>query len=854
MKQIAFFTIAALLCCITFYCYSQDKGPYLLSAGKMLNGKSWQTYADTLHPLDKVCIAGAKGKFVVVSDGTGNAYFRAPVQANIFFTIGGALGKHSIAVLDAKRRQVASLTFIVDAKTNIDDGGYYRDMFDLFYNGMWTVPNKTGSVIWNGKLYHFFVPWVLDDDQTMKGLKYFSSIGAEFVDMCREAQREDGMIWSFVQDMPNVDYFLTRDKYTGYSRRIGDRVFVRQPVLNHDEYLFVNALYQCWKATGDKEWMKNNLAAAAKALDYSVTDPARWSNRFGLLKRVYSIDSWDFAVEDEYLPDLGLTNSMIIDPVKSKFGVFFGDNTGYITACGELAEMFDKTNQQGPAAKYRDRGNEIRKRLDKLAWNRHFYTHFIEEDSTVKRHLGVDERSQIAQSNAYSLNRDIDPANKKAIIETYLNLKTKLPVGSPGEWYAIYPPFQKGFGAHNSIWQYMNGGVGGHVAGELARGAFENGYESYAVDILDRLFELGKKYDHKIYFSYSGSISPPPPAPAYRPLNLIPYANMDFERVGSKQANRWMMGTRQGDDFHDLPVGDQTFNNIRFNIIEPAKNERKAVVAVSHLTGLPAAVEIPVNDTAASIYLLHTASKPSSENIVGNVTFVYTDSTKRINYVVAGKQLTYWWFSELKTDYSGIAWYGKNKVSEGIGLSWCAIDNPEPSKTIAKIILEAPADNGIYTVFGITLSNRPHYVPVNPVSFGGPDNWAAATAMAAMVEGLAGVKDAMGTEAFSSPVIAPRWDNTTAKNVNVLIRYAASKGYVAYQYEYQPAIRKIKILVAGNGRSLHFHIILPDSSKGAKYITANNKNVSFTNNDIGKSVYSDFEVSGNNPVIVLISY
>ncbi len=191
--------------------------------------------------------------------------------------------------------------------------------------------------------------------------------------------------------------------------------------------------------------------------------------------------------------------------------------------------------------------------------------------------------------------------------------------------------------------------------------------------------------------------------------------------------------------------------------------------------------------------------------------------------MVSGKQLTYWWFSELKTDHSGIAWYGKNKVSEGIGLSCCAIDNPDPSKTIAKIILEAPADNGIYTVFGITLADRPHYVPVNPVSFGGPDNWAGATAMAAMVEGLAGVKDAPGTEAFSAPVIAPRWDNTTANNVNVTIRYAASKGYVSYRYTYESATGRIKILATGSGHSLHFHIKLPDASAGAKYVTANNK-------------------------------
>jgi hypothetical protein len=39
-------------------------------------------------------------------------------------------------------------------------------------------------------------------------------------------------------------------------------------------------------------------------------------------------------------------------------------------------------------------------------------------------------------------------------------------------------------------------------------------------------------------------------------------------------------------------------------------------------------------------------------------------------------------------------------------------------------------------VLAITLSDQKHYVAANPVSFGGPDDWAAATNMDAMVEDL----------------------------------------------------------------------------------------------------------------------
>jgi len=809
---------------------------------------------DSAFPLDKLIIIGSPGTKVSVTDGNDKKYFESTLNPNAIFLVGGGLGKHTVHMVDEKSKSTSMVIFYVSAKTVVDDKGYYREMFDLFSNGMWESPGKQiGSVTWNGKLYHYFVPWGLDHCHTMKGLKYFNSKGSEFVDLCRDAQREDGMIWSFIQYQPNADYWLTRDKYTGYSKQIGDKVFVRQPTENHPEYIFVNTIYQCWKASGDQEWMKKNLSAASKALDYTIHDAARWSKRFGLLKRVYTIDSWDFQVEDEFLPDLGITNSMILDPVKSKFGVFFGDNTGYITACFELAEMYQRSGMNADANKYRLRGIELKNRLDKLAWNGHFYTHFIEEDSTLKRQLGVDEKSQLAQSNAYSINRDIDTSQKKAIIKTYLNLQKQLPVGSPGEWYAIYPPFQRGFTVHNAVWQYMNGGVGGHVAGELARGAFENGYEKYGADILNRLFELGKKYDNKIYFSYTGSLSTPLP-PVYKPLDLSTYANMDFWDKGSTESRPWMLVKRKGDDFHHLPVGDQSFNKINFKIIDPEKNGRKAVLAVSRLNGFPSTMEIQVNDTANSIYLLHTSTKPTSENVVGNVTFVYSDGTTRNNYIINGKHLTYWWFSQLKTDRSGIAWYGKNDVSEGVGLSWCAIDNPDSQKIISKIILDAPADNGIYTVFGITLSNKPHYIPVNPVSFGGPDNWAAATAMAAFIEGLAGVKDVQNTEAFSTPIISPRWINTKANDVCVTIRYEASKGYISYKYKNIPEKKEIQIIGTGSGNRIIYHIQLPDKIKAARSVKRNNQNLLFKTFTIENTSYVDFLVNDTNPVPIIIRY
>jgi hypothetical protein len=85
----------------------------------------------------------------------------------------------------------------------------------------------------------------------------------------------------------------------------------------------------------------------------------------------------------------------------------------------------------------------------------------------------------------YSLNRGLPHEMNVAIINTYLDLRKRL-LKDPGEWYAIYPPFEKGFGIHDAKWQYMNGGVAGHAIGELARGAYGNGFENYASDVMLR--------------------------------------------------------------------------------------------------------------------------------------------------------------------------------------------------------------------------------------------------------------------------------------------------------------------------------------------------------------------------------
>jgi hypothetical protein len=796
-----------------------------------------------VHPLDELVVVCQPSGYITVADGKGKEYLKTQVSGRQNFFAGGAPGLHTARLFDSKGNPAGSTTFNVETLTSISDGGKTSELFNLLYNGMLVYsPSGYEEVTWNGKIYRYFVNWVLDNNNTMKGMQYFSPYSRDLVDLFREKQKPDGMIWSFVQpDKGDYHYYETAYTSLGYFNLDHGAWFVRQPNENHVEYNYVNMIYQHWKASGDNEWMKGNLDCASRALDFCVTDTLHWSKRFHLLKRPYCIDSWDFQVDDEYTPPAPLSPTMVVVPGKTKYGIFFGDNTGYFDACNQLAEMFDFSGLNEKANKYRARGHEILERLITLTWNGKYFTHFIEEDPNVIRKLGVDEKSQISQGNMYSLNRGLTHDMNVAIIKTYLDLRTKLPTGSPGEWYSIFPPFENGFGHHDEKWQYMNGGMAGHAMGEMARGAYENGYETYASGIMDTMLMLVKKYGNRLWFAYTGSFPPPPPEPVYKMIDIKSKANMDIWDKGGKEVFTWMdAGQSSGNDMRGLPLGSQRFHNIPFNVIDPEKNQRRAVVAVSTKKGFPTQIEISVNDSAAAVYLLHSSSDNIPDNVAGAITFKYEDGSIASSYLFKGKEVTNWWFSSLENDYAGVAWYGPNLRSTKVGVCWAAIDNPFPKKNIAKLIFDAPLEGGIYAILGVTLSNQKHYVRPKGESFGGPDNWAAANGMAALVEGLAGIKNE--GLAFDKVKFSPRWTSAGVDSVNVTIQFAASKGYVAYQYHHKSEKKEIDVRITGSGNEIRNHILLPRNCRGVNSVNVDGYSIDFSLSEIENSSYVDFQL------------
>ncbi|HUU52526.1 MAG TPA: hypothetical protein VMW92_05825, partial [Candidatus Heimdallarchaeota archaeon] len=126
--------------------------------------------------------------------------------------------------------------------------------------------------------------WVRDFSDILRGVKYFEKDLKSMVEHFAETQAANGRIFdyftTFPEKLPNE-----RENWTKY---------VRVPVEADVEFRFVKAAYLAWQAAGDDPWIQNLLPHLERALHYLLSHPWRWDEDTGLVKRAYTIDTWDF--------------------------------------------------------------------------------------------------------------------------------------------------------------------------------------------------------------------------------------------------------------------------------------------------------------------------------------------------------------------------------------------------------------------------------------------------------------------------------------------------------------------------------------------------------------------------------
>ncbi|MBN1271404.1 MAG: hypothetical protein JXB26_03965 [Candidatus Aminicenantes bacterium] len=316
--------------------------------------------------------------------------------------------------------------------------------------------------------------WIRDFSDMLRGVKYFEKDVTSAVEHFAATQAANGRIFDYFTIFPEK-LPCEKENWTKY---------VRVPVEADVEYRFVKAAYLAWQAAGENGWIQRLLPSMEKALHYVMSHPWRWDTGTGLVKRAYTIDTWDFA----YTAGKHDWLQFRIDK-DTYWGIMHGDNSGYYEAFRLMSWLYSHFGEKKKADFWAKRAAELRRNMNSVCWNGRFYTHFVK--LVPVKIPGVDEEIQLSLSNPMDINRGV-ATHKMAIsiIDEYVRRKEE---GTAfAEWFSIDPPFPDGvFGEKKLVkGAYINGGIMPLVGGELAKAALEHGRESYGVDILRRYSAL----------------------------------------------------------------------------------------------------------------------------------------------------------------------------------------------------------------------------------------------------------------------------------------------------------------------------------------------------------------------------
>ncbi|NTW02712.1 MAG: hypothetical protein HGA19_15775 [Oscillochloris sp.] len=393
----------------------------------------------------------------------------------------GALGSHWGSLFVNGSQVFAAPIYTLDASTTVQTGVPAFDTLYAKVKGFMTSDRLSyaldGTQVSGYRSPDSPLLWLRDHYYQNRAFRYFEQDLKSLPEAFAHAQLPDGSILDF----------LARPEW-------GISAF-RTPVEADVEYLYVQLIYETWQTTGDTAWMLKMLPSAQKAINYTLTSPLRWEPTLGLVKRPFTIDTWDFEYGPTTIdPSTGNPAPRHWIDDQTKWGIFHGDNTGIAEALRSLSTMEQQAGQWESAYERRALADAIMTRLNALSWNGTFYTHHVK---LIPYDVpGVDEATQLSLSNALVLNRGVlNVAQGRAIVGEYLRRLQANGRTAFAEWWSIDPPFPPGsFGLNGRVGErpgeYVNGGVMPLVGGELARGAFRYGYEDYGFDILDRYADL----------------------------------------------------------------------------------------------------------------------------------------------------------------------------------------------------------------------------------------------------------------------------------------------------------------------------------------------------------------------------
>jgi hypothetical protein len=242
-------------------------------------------------------------------------------------------------------------------------------------------------------------------------------------------------------------------------------------------------IHKAWQAHGDDRWVASMLPKIESAIDHAMTEPDRFDQEHGVLKRPHTYDYWDIHFSPQ-----GEGGCFVTDDNDTRYVIMQGDTSSMYDACQSLAALHAAADNPARANHWRRMTDHLRKIGNDLFWDGGKYVHHIHLDEFD--HGDFDESDQLAMSNVFAINRGFaDHAQAVSIINEYLRRQKE--TGDRFPWWSLqpgYPDELKYFPADQyetrGQGHYCNGGLFPWVGAELCRAAFGHGMEHVARDLL----------------------------------------------------------------------------------------------------------------------------------------------------------------------------------------------------------------------------------------------------------------------------------------------------------------------------------------------------------------------------------
>ena len=361
----------------------------------------------------------------------------------------------------------------------------WGDFLHLLRN---TINDERSLVFVDGHKMMVNKNWIRDHVHVLKAMRHWEYDYAGYVDFTLAHQRADGCILELVKQADDSHWRYAAPE----SRKFfpdDNLAMCRLDIEADVEYLLVEGATYCYRISGDDAWLARALPRLEKAIDYMTSDPKRWDTAHGLVKRGYTIDTWDFTYEPASVTNRTLTPA-------TPQAIMHGDNSGVYQAMTQLAWLNDRLGRAAKAAAWRARADALKAAMYKHLWNGRFFFHQLPLNVPP---VDAHERERLSLSAAYDMNRGLMPvADCRRTIEEFR--RRRQTTDCFAEWFTVDPPYDFTFARHPRG-DYVNGGVCLFTAGELAKAALENGYEAYGWDILVRVKEMAAR-DGTLYFLY----------------------------------------------------------------------------------------------------------------------------------------------------------------------------------------------------------------------------------------------------------------------------------------------------------------------------------------------------------------